>query len=101
MASWPRADLEPSPAEPRWSASSRPATSSPSSVLAANPNTGIDHTVGEIDDDVGQRDEDGIEDRGPHDHRVIALRYRLHKFTPQSRCAEDRLDDDRAGDKVG
>ena len=58
-------------------------TSALSSALAANADAGIDEAVREIDEDVGERDEHGVEDRGPHDDGVVALGDRLDKLAPE------------------
>src|SRR5215204_4665920 len=69
--------------------------------LAADADTGIDETVREIDKDIRERNEHGVEDRGAHNDGVVALRDRLDELAAEPRRTKDRLNDDRAGDEIG
>src|SRR5579859_4056616 len=56
----------------------------------------IQHIHDEVAREVGDRDEQ----HGPLDHREVAHEDRLHRELPETRPAEDRLDDERAAEEA-
>ena len=45
-----------------------------SSLLLTHTNAWVDRTIDDIDREVGQRDEKGVEEGGAHDHGIVAAR---------------------------
>src|SRR5690242_18651933 len=60
----------------------------------------IDQAVSQVDQEIGEDDEDAVEDGDAHDQRVVAVERGLDEIPPNPGNAEDLLDDDGSGDRV-
>src|SRR2546425_3191707 len=63
----------------RRNARQKPLTRSPAPPARGHSDPRIDHTVGEVGDQVGAQGERGHDDEVAHDHRIVALEHRLHR----------------------
>ena len=62
-------------------------------------NAGVDHGVDEIGEEVDQHERGGDEQHDALGHEVLAARDRLGGELPETRDAEEVLDDDRSADE--
>src|SRR5438094_692449 len=76
---------------PSGSASGR----GPAVTLIADP--GVERAIGEVDDEVHDREEHAIREHDGHDHRVVAPGHREHEEAAHARHAKDRLEEERTG----
>src|SRR4051812_38233617 len=80
------------------SLTSRRAMSSTGRELC-QPDTGVDHCIEQVDDEVEDDDDDGREDDHPHDGGDVVIVQGLHGGSAQPRQAVDRLGEDRTAER--
>src|SRR6184192_36181 len=66
----------------------------PAVTLITDP--GVERAVGEVDDEIHDREEHAVGEHDRHDHRIGASRHREHEEATHAGHAKDRLDEERS-----
>src|SRR5689334_9239267 len=68
--------------------------------LLSNTDARIEQAIDQIDSQVANRDQEGVEQRIAHDHRIVTSTDRLDKLAAHARNIENGLDEERAGEQA-